>query len=516
MSEGPNIAQDPAHLLALNAALREENESLRAIVETLKRALFGARSEKQGEPTSQLPLALGDLSVKPLEPPKPQPRPANTNHPSRSKSARNIGALPAHLPRVDIVIEPESQSCPCCQGRLHRIGEDVSEMLDVVPAVLRVKRIHRPRYGCRSCEGAVVQAKAPPRPVDGGMPTVSLLVHVAVMKFAWHLPLHRQTQMLAGQGIDLDVSTLVHWVSRLAWWLKPLQELLASTIVATPKIFCDDTPLPVLDRTRRRTRIARLWSYAMDDRPWNGPAPPAVVYLYAEDRKGRHVDEHLTGFNGVLQVDAYAGYRRLTRRGRAGGPVSLSFCVAHARRKFFDVHKSTGCAISAEALQRFGAIYAIEARIRGTSAEARLRVRQAETQPLFDALKPWLMDRLAEVSAKSALAKAIRYTLGHWDGLGMFLTDGRVEVDNNTVERTIRPISLGRKNALFAGSAGGGESWAILASLINTAKLHELDPQTYLADVLERIVSGQTKVNALSELLPWHWKAKQVQTAQAA
>jgi hypothetical protein len=336
------------------------------------------------------------------------------------------------------------------------------------------------------------------------------------MKFAWHLPLHRQTQMLAGQGIDLDVSTLVHWISRLAWWLKPLQTLLASTIVAAPKIFCDDTPLPVLDRTRRRTRIARLWSYAMDDRPWNGPAPPAVVYLYAEDRKGRHVDEHLTGFRGVLQVDAYAGYHRLTRRGRAGGPVILAFCLAHARRKFFEIHKATGCAISAEALQRFAAIYTIEARIRGTSAEARLRVRKAETQPLFDALKPWLMDRLAEVSAKSALAKAIRYTLGHWSGLGVFLTDGRVEVDNNTVERTIRPIGLGRKNALFAGSAGGGESWAILASLINTAKLHELDPQTYLADVLERIVSGQTKVNGLSELLPWHWKAKQVQTAQAA
>jgi transposase len=358
--------------------------------------------------------------------------------------------------------------------------------------------------------------KAPPRPLDCGMPTSALLVHVAVMKFAWHLPLHRQVQMLAGQGIDLDVSTLVHWISRLAWWLRPLYELLTSTILTAPKIFCDDTPLPVLDRTRRRTRIARLWSYAVDDRPWGGPAPPAVVYLYAEDRRGRHVDEHLAGFNGVLQVDAYAGYNRLTRRERAGGPVGLAFCLAHARRKFFEIHKATDCPVSAEALQRFGAIYAIEARIRGSSAEERLRVRQAETQKLFDALKPWLLDRLAEISVKSTLAKAIRYTLGHWSGLGLFLTDGRVEVDNNTVERTIRPISLGRKNALFAGSAGGGESWAILASVINTAKLHELDPQTYLADVLERIVCGQTKINAMSELLPWHWKAKQVQRAQAA
>jgi transposase len=282
---------------------------------------------------------------------------------------------------------------------------------------------------------------------------------------------------------------------------------LMATNSAAPKIFCDDTPLPVLDRTRKRTRIARLWSYAMDDRPWCGPAPPAVVYLYAEDRKGRHVEEHLAGKTCVLQVDAYAGYNRLTRRGRQGGPVTLSFCLAHARRKFFEIHKSTRCLVSAEALQRFGAIYQIEARIRGTSAQERLAVRQAETQALFDAFKPWLLDRLSEISAKSALAKAIRYTLGHWNGLGVFLTDGRVEVDNNIVERTIRPISLGRKNSLFAGSAVGGENWAILASVINSAKLHELDPQTYLADILERIVSGQTKVNALHKLLPWEWKA---------
>jgi transposase len=515
MSEGQNIAHDEMLLRALNAALREENDRLRAIVDTLKRALYGARSEKQPEPDTQLLLALGDLSGAAAEPAK-LPSPANTNQPPRPKPARNIGGLPAHLPRVDITIEPSATSCPCCEGKLHLIGEDVSEMLDVVPAVLRVKRIHRPRYGCRSCEGAVVQAKAPPRPLDGGMPTAALLVHVAVMKFAWHLPLHRQMQMLAGQGIDLDVSTLVHWISRLAWWLKPLHGLLTSTILKAPKIFCDDTPLPVLDRTRRRTRIARLWSYAMDDRPWGGPAPPAVVYLYAEDRKGRHVDEHLAGFSGVLQVDAYAGYNRLTKRNRAGGPVTLAFCLAHARRKFFEIHKSTECPVSAEALQRFGAIYAIEARIRGGSAELRLQVRQAETQILFDALKPWLLDRLAEISAKSALAKAIRYTIGHWSGLDLFLTDGRIEVDNNTVERTIRPISLGRKNALFAGSAGGGESWAILASVINTAKLHGLDPQTYLTDVLERIVSGQTKINAMNELLPWHWKATPVQAAQAA
>ena len=386
-------------------------------------------------------------------------------------------------------------------------------MLDVVPAILRVKRIRRPRYGCRACESAIVQAKAPTRPVDGGMPTAALLVHVAVMKFAWHMPLHRQMQMLAGQGIDLDLSTLVHWISRLAWWLKPLHGLLASTVLGAPKLFCDDTPLPVLDRTRRRKRIARLWSYATDDRPWLGPAVPAVVYFYAEDRKRCHVDEHLIGFNGVLQVDAYGGYNRLTRHNRAGGPITLAFCLAHARRKFFEIRKATDCPVAGEEFRRIAAIYAIEARIRGTHTDNRLAVRQSETLPLFEAFKPWLMDRLAEVSAKSSLAKAIRYTLGHWVGLGVFLTDGRVEVNNNTVERTIRPIALGKKNAMFAGSAGGGENWAILASLINNAKLHDLDPQTYLADVLDRIVSGRTKLNALRELLPWHWKAMQAPCA---
>jgi len=515
MSDGPISLHDPQTLLALNTALRAENENLKAIVAALQRALYGARSEKQVTPDDQLPLALDDLSTTPVEPAK-LPKPANSNRPVRPTAARNIGGLPAHLPRVDITIQPDSQACPCCHGKLHLIGEDVSEMLDVVPAILRVKRIHRPRYGCRSCEGAVVQAKAPPRPIDGGMPTIDLLVHIAVMKFAWHLPLHRQVKMLKGQGIDLDVSTLVHWVSRLAWWLKPLHGLLAANILAAPKIFCDDTPLPVLDRSKKRTRIARLWAYAMDDRPWRGPAPPAVVYLYAEDRKGRHVEEHLAGKTCVLQVDAYPGYNRLTRPDRPGGPVTLSFCLAHARRKFFEIHKSTDCPVAAEALQRIAAIYKIEARIRGTSAAERLDVRKAETQDLFDAFKPWLMDRLSEISTKSTLAKAIRYTLGHWNGLGVFLTDGRVEVDNNTVERSIRAISLGRKNALFAGSAVGGENWAILASLINTAKLHEFDPQTYLADVLERIVSGQTKVNALSELLPWHWKAARAERAQAA
>ncbi|HEX3995165.1 MAG TPA: IS66 family transposase [Acetobacteraceae bacterium] len=510
MSSGvSSLPRDPDILIEMISGLRAENEKLRAMLETLKRTLYGARSERRAADEAQLALGLGDLSALPVEPEPEAATAAGQGQPKplRPKAARNIGGLPNHLPREDVVIEPESDTCPCCQGKLHRIGEDVSETLDIVPAIIRVKRIRRPKYGCRACESAVVQAPAPPRPVDGGLPTAALLAHIAVSKFAWHLPLHRQTQMLAGHGIHLDRSTLVHWIERAAWWLKPLHDLLLETVMAAGKIFCDDTPLPVLDRSRKRTRIGRIWCYALDDRPWSGAAPPVLVYLYAPDRRGSHLEDHLRGFHGVLQVDGYAGYDKLARPGRAAGVIKLAYCLAHARREFFDVHKRTKDPVAEEAMRRISEVYAIEARIRGRAAGDRVAVRQAETRPLMEALWSWLMERLEEISAKSSLAGAIRYTLGHWKGLTLFLSDGRVEVDNNTVERGIRPIPLGRKNSLFAGSDSGGERWAVLASLINTAKLHGIDPQTYLADVLDRIVSGRTKVNALRELLPWEWKA---------
>jgi transposase len=517
-SDVASLPREPDILIGMIVDLRDENDKLRAMLATLKRSLFGARSEKVDAAAGQLPLGLEDLAKVPAEPePDAAARPRPQDKPARPKPVRNIGGLPKHLPREDVLIEPALDACPCCQGALHRIGEDVSEMLDIVPAIIRVKRIRRPRYGCRSCESAVVQAPAPPRPVEGGLPTAALLAHVAVSKFAWHLPLHRQTQMLAGQGIDLDRSTLVHWIERAAWWLKPLHTLLVEGVMSAAKVFCDDTPLPVLDHTRRRTRTGRLWCYAVDDRPWQGPTQPAVVYLYAEDRRAHHIRQHLARFRGVLQVDGYTGYDELAKPNRPAGAITLAYCLAHARREFFNVHKRTADEVAAEALRRIGEIYAIEARIRGSTAGERTAVRQAETKPLMTALWSWLMQRLGEISAKSSLAGAIRYTLGHWEGLTRFLSDGRIEVDNNTVERGIRPIPLGRKNILFAGNDSGGERWAILASIINTAKLHEIDPQTYLADVLDRIVSGRTKVNALDELLPWAWKAARApQTAVAA
>ncbi len=430
----------------------------------------------------------------------------------RKPPQRNRGALPAHLPRVEIVIDVEDKRCPCCGGAMHVIGEDVSEMLDVVPALYRVKVIRRPRYGCRGCESAVVQAPAPERPLTGGIATEAVLAQVLVAKYSDHLPLYRQAQIFARHGIDLDRSTLANWVGRACWWLRPLAELLLGTILSSPKIFADDTPVPVLDPGRGRTKTGRLWSYARDDRPWQGPAPPAVVYVYSENRQGVHPRSHLAEFTGVLQVDGYTGFDRLAGE-RPAGAVELAFCWAHVRRKFFDFHHATGSPIAAEALHRIAELYAIEARIRGRPPDRRRHIRQAESRPLLDAMKTWLEAELGRVSAKSTLAEAIRYALRHWQGLGLFLEDGRVEIDSNTVERTIRPIKLGAKNHLFAGSDGGAESWAILASLIQTAKLNDVEPFAYLRDVLERIVSGRTKANDLGSLLPWAWKASQAQAA---
>jgi transposase len=493
-----------------------EVEKLQLIIKELMRSRYGARSEKLDP--DQLQLALEEVAQSlgaaqaAVDPEAPADRKAAGE---RKPPLRNRGALPAHLPRVEVVIDVEDKRCPYCGGAMHVIGEDVAEMLDVVPALYQVKVIRRPRYGCRGCESAVVQAPAPERPLTGGMATEALLAQVLVAKYSDHLPLYRQAQIFARHGIDLDRSTLANWVGRACWWLRPLAELLQGSILSSPKIFADDTPVPVLDPGRGRTKTGRLWSYARDDRPWQGPLPPAVAYVYSENRQGAHPQSHLAAFAGVLQVDGYAGFNALAGEGkeRKEGVVQFAFCWAHARRKFFDFHHATGSPIAAEALRRIAELYQIEARIRGRLPDQRARTRQAESRPLVEAMKTWLKGELARVSAKSALADAIRYALRHWKGLGLFLEDGRVEIDSNTVERTIRPIKLGAKNHLFAGSDGGAESWAILASLIQTAKLNGVEPFAYLRDVLERIVSGQTKANELSSLLPWAWEASQTPAA---
>ncbi len=485
-----------------------ENDKLRLLIQRLLRHQFGRRSEQLS--AEQLQLGLEDLeqAVAANEAAREAAEAAGDTQRQRREARpnRNHGALPAHLPRYDVVIDVEHRDCPCCGGAMHAIGELRSEQLDIVPAQLRVRVIRRPRYACRTCEGAVVVAPAPERPIDNGMATEAMLAHVLVSKFCDSLPLYRQSQMLARQGVVLDRSTLSNWVGRACWWLTPLYDLLASTALSCPKLFADDTTLPVLDPGRGRTKTGRLWCYAVDDRPWAGPTHPMAAYVYTEDRKGSRPAEHLAAFHGVLQVDGYTGFKRLALD-RPDSSVTLAFCWAHMRRAFYEFHVSTKSPLAAWVLAKVGELYAIEAEIRGHPAEHRRHVRQERSRPIVDALHVWLQDHIGRVSAVSDLAKAMRYAIRHWPGLVIFLDDGRVEMDTNVVERAIRPNTLTRKNALFAGNDSGARHWAIAMTLIQTAKLNGVNPMAYLADVLERVVSGRTKRNELHTLLPWNWTA---------
>ena len=511
------LPQDAKQLTRIVLSLDAENAELRERVAFLERQLFGAKSEKMTtiDPTQAM-LDLGDLSDIPVAANDDVAPVSEDKTQARRPSARNIGRLPKHLPRYDEVIEPESKTCPCCSFELHCIGTDVSEALDIVPAVVRVKRTIRPRYACRACESGVVQAPAPARVMDGGMVTTAFAAHVAVSKFAWHLPLHRQAQMLASCGVIIDRGTLGAWVTRVAWWLELLYGALTAFIRSQPRVFCDETPLPRLDPGRKRTKVCQLWAQAVDDRPWSGPAPPAVAYTFAESRSAREVEGQLLSFAGVLQVDGYKAYKTMVkRRGKSNvAPVRLAFCLAHARRKFVDVVKLTGSSEALSVLARIAEIYRIEAKLRGEDEGTRLSGRRREAAPIMRELKVHLTELNGDVSSKSALGKAVTYMLNHWSGLTAFLEDGRIEVDSNVVERSMKSVALTRKNSLFVGSVGGGKTFAVIASLVNTCKLNGVDPEVWLADVLERIISGKVKANDMESLLPWTWKAEREAMAQ--
>lgn len=478
-------------------AERIESERLRQIIREFQRHRFGRRAESLPEDQLQLALedteqetALGHAASEQNNPAERQVRAA--------RRRTNRGALPAHLPRIETVVDVRSKVCPCCAGTLHRIGEDVSERLDIVPAQFRVLVVRRPKYACRACTEVVVQAPAPARLIEGGLPTEATVAQVLVSKFADHLPLYRQAQIYARQGIALDRSTLADWVGRAAFLLRPVHERLLDRLKASPKLFADETTAPVLDPGRGRTKTGQLFAYARDDRPWGGSDPPGVAYVYAPDRTAERPIAHLAGFTGILQVDGYGGYRALARR----NAVTLAFCWAHVRRRFYELAAAGPAPIAAEALMRIAALYRIEDEIRGRPAEERRAARLERSRPLVEALEPWLRMKLQLISQKTKLAEAIRYTLSRWLGLCLFLDDGRVEIDNNVVERSIRPLALTRKNALFAGSDGGAENWATLASLIETCKLCGIEPYHYLADVITRIVDGHPNSH-LDALLPW-------------
>jgi transposase len=488
-----------AELQAARAGLQEQvlrNEQLKLRLAKLLRERFGTSSEKLRTAIEQLELILGDLEEQiaetvPAEPQQPAaPEPANT---ARRKPARR--PLPENLPRMTVE-HAAPCTCPKCGGALHRLGEDVTEVLDYVPAVFRVIRHVRPKLSCRGCD-SIAQAPAPSLPIHRGLATPALLAHVLVAKYADHCPLYRQAEIYARGGVELDRSTLADWVGQTARLVRPLVDAVGAHVMAAERVHADDTTVPVLEPGLGKTSTGRLWCYVRDDRPFAGQAPPAVLYCYSPDRKGEHPRTHLGPFRGILQADGYQGYARLYDRG-----VTEAACMAHARRKFVDVYKSDKSPLANEALQRIAGLYAIEATIRGRTAEARLAVRVEQSAPLFADLKGWMEQTLPRISGKGDLAGAIRYALSRWDALTLVLRDGRVCLDNNAAERAMRPIPLGRKNWLFAGSDAGGERAAAVYSLTETAKLNGLDPEDYLRQVLERIADHPVK--RVHELLPWN------------
>lgn len=489
-----NLVRDMA---ALVSTRDDEIGRLQVIIRQLQRAQYGRRSERLDP--DQLALALEELDadvagiVAGIAESVPAQSAAEPS-PSRRKP------LPAHLDREERLLDIDSKGCARCGGVLHPIGESVSEMLDWVPATLRVIRIRRPKYACRHC-ATVTQVSAPERVIAGGLATPALLAHVLISKYCDHLPLYRQSQIFARQGIELERSTLAGWVGGACWWLDALHAKLGQEILATDHLFADDTPLPVLDPGRQRTKTGRLWVYVRDQRGWSGPAPPAAIYYYEADRRAQRPKDHLKTYRGTLHVDGYAGFEQLT----VGGHIVLASCWAHTRRKFYEIAKADGSPIAEQAVRRIAELYALEARIRGMTPVERRALRQEASRPLVDALRVWLEVELQRLSVRGKLAEAIRYALARWTSLTRFLDDGRVELDTNPVERAIRPVALGRKNHLFAGSDGGGKRWAIMASLIETCKLNNVEPCAYLADVLQRMLDGHPG-NHLDQLLPWNWK----------
>src|SRR3984893_1766908 len=479
-----------------------EIEHLKLLIATLRPIQFGRSSEKRYRQIEQLELRLGELEA------------SRTKDAAVVKESASVATavarpvrrpLPDHLPREVRKCLPQQEACPDCGGKLKHLGEDVSEILEYVPASLKVIRYVRPKLACGRCD-RIVQAESPCRPIERGIAGPGLLAHVLVSKYCDHLPLYRQSEIYARAGVELDRSTLAEWVGASSRLFAPLVAALRRHVTAADKLHADDTAAPVLAPGLGKTKTGRLWTYVRDDRPAGDSTPAGVWFAYSPDRKGEHPQSHLSQFTGTLQADGYAGFNQIYEAGR----IQEAACWAHVRRKFYDLQVAHKSPVATEAVERIAGLYAIEKEIRGRSPEQRREVRNARSRPLLESLKQWLEETLAKLSRKSDTAMAVRYALGRWEALMNFCDDGRIEIDNNAAERALRVVALGRKNFLFAGSDGGGESAAAIYSLIGTAKLNGIDPESYLRNVLSRIT--EHPINRIEELLPWNVAAS-IQTA---
>jgi len=482
------IARQSAELLARDLLI----EKLKLQLANLRRQRFGAKSEALDKIIDQLELALVEAEAAAEQ---HDCEPLSVEADAKGQPTRK--PLPEHLPREDVVLHP-GETCEQCGGALRHLGEDVSETLEYVPGRIKVTRTVRPKLSCRCCE-TIHQVAAPAMPIERGRPGPGLLAHVLVSKYADHLPLYRQSQIYGREGMQLERSTLADWIRQSAALLEPLADAIGRHAMAGAAIHADDTPVKVLAPGTGKTKTGRLWVYLRDERDWAGDHHPAAFYKFTPDRRGQWPRDHLKDFTGWLHADGYAGFEDLYRR----GGIKEVACLAHIRRKFFDIHVAQGSGIAKEALERIAALYQIEASIRGDPPDRRRSVRQENAAPLIDDLEAWLHSQLTLISDKSALAGAIRYGLTRLKRLRSYLDDGRLSIDNNAAERGMRSIALGRKNYLFMGSDNGGRSAAIAYTLIETAKLNGVDPQAWLTDVLSRIADH--KINRIDELLPWRY-----------
>jgi len=486
-------------------------EKLKYTIAKLRHERFGQSSER-GAILEQLELSLADLEEDASEAEAAaQMAAANAKVEVRSFERRKPARrpLPEHLPRERIVY-PVPAACPCCGGALHKIGEDVTETLELVPRQWKVIQHVREKFSCRSCE-SITQPPAPSHPIARGRAGPGLLAHVLFSKYGLHLPLNRQSAAYAREGINLDVSTLADWVGAAAATLMPLIEVIRAHVFAAERIHADDTTVPVL--AKGKTRTGRLWTYVRDDRPFGGPDPPVAAFFYSPGRGGEHPEQHLASYAGLMQADAYAGFNRLYEASRKPGPIVEAACWAHARRKFFDLARLNKAPIAIEAVERIDALFAIERDINGLTPPQRLAVRAECSRLLVAGLEAWLREQRAKLSSKNEIAKAIHYSLKRWPALTRFLDDGRLCMSNNAAERAVRCVAVGRKNWTFAGSDEGGRRAAAIYTLIETAKLNDIDPQAWLADVLARLPDHPAK--RIHELLPWNWRPQNL-AAEAA